>query len=157
MPIGFLSDSSVASGIFISKNERNIIKFLAEMAKASGTDDESDFQVSLVVDLSFRRTQTDSAALVNVSTDPSAIKVTLTEEDIRLRYPWDYEELTRKLSARYSDFKRNKKYHAARIPIRSNPKYVNTRMLDPRNPRSSKKDFYSSNVFEVFDSIYVRR
>jgi hypothetical protein len=57
-----------------------------------------------------------------VTNDPNALRVTLTEEDIRNRFPWDYADLREKLKKRYLDFKENTKYHDLRKgsrPIRS--------------------------------------
>ena len=157
MPIGFMGESPDVTAISISKTEKNVVQFLTELAKGSRSDEKSEFQVSLMVDVSFRRTNTDSAAPVIYSDDPSATKVTLTEEDIRDRYPWDYAELTRRLRLRYVDLKTNKKFHDILNPLKRDSRYVHTRLLDTHNPRSSKKDFFSQSVLGMFDQHYIRQ
>jgi hypothetical protein len=81
----------------------------------------------------------------------------LSEEDIRKQYPWDYGTLTEKLKNRYIDFKANPKYHELRKKIVTNPQYMKSRYLDPGNPSSSRKDFYSPNILREFDKSYTLR
>jgi hypothetical protein len=111
----------------------------------------------LKVNLSFERKKGTTATPVFVSDDPSAVHVTLSEEDIRERYPWDYGELTKRLANRYSDFKLNGRYHQLRRPLLPDERYVKPRYLDPRNPKSARKDFYNPNVLQVFDQHYTRK
>jgi hypothetical protein len=79
----------------------------------------------------------------------------ISEEDIRKQYPWDYAALKQKLKNRYIDFKENPKYHALRKQLATNPQYMRTRYLDPGNPKSSRKDFYNSNIMREFDKTYT--
>ena len=73
------------------------------------------FHVSLELKLSFKRSAAIPGAVpVIVSNDADALKVTLSEEDVRQKYPWDYADLTGHLKAKYSDFKENAKYHENR-------------------------------------------
>jgi hypothetical protein len=94
---------------------------------------------------------------LTVGSDPDAVPVVLSEEDIRKQYPLDYRALTDKLRSRYSDFKENAEYHKIRKRLARDERYARTRYLDPGNPRSGKKDFYSSNALSVFDGHYTRR
>jgi hypothetical protein len=157
MPIGFVSAPGTATAIPASADEGNLVRYLAEVITASKSDDDRDFNVALEVNLSFKRAPSDAVAAVAVTTDPNAPKVTLSEEDVRKAYPWDYGELIRRLRKRYSDFKTTAKFHGIRKPVMSDPKYVRTRYLDPANVRSGKKDFYNANIVNEFDRHYTRR
>ena len=42
-----------------------------------------------------------------------------------------------------SNFKQDQKFNNIRMLLKNNKKYVMSRYLDPDNPSSSKKDFYS--------------
>ena len=95
--------------------------------------------------------------MVALTNDPNATKVELTDEDIRRIYPWDYGELTERLTKRYIDFRANKKYHDIRKPLVADPRFVKSRYLDPGNPKSAKKDFYNPNIVAEFDTQYTRR
>jgi hypothetical protein len=116
-----------------------------------------DYHVSLDVNISFKRTSVAAATAVMVTNDPNALKVSISEEDIRKQYPWDAAALKEKLSNRYIDFKANRKYHILKKKLTINPQYMRTRYLDPGNPKSSTKDFYNPNIVAEFDKTYTRR
>jgi hypothetical protein len=157
MPIGFVAAPGTTSAIPASPDEAKLVRYLAEVITASRSDENRDFNVALEVNLSFRRASSDALAAIAVTTDPSAPKVVLSEEDIRKTYPWDYKELVRRLRNRYSDFKTTPKFHSIRKPLMGDPRYVRTRYLDRENPKSVKKDFYNSNILNQFDKHYTRR
>lgn len=155
MPIGFLPGAATA--VALSPEERNVVKFLAGLMKQGEIEHVPDYHVSLEVNISFKRSSGAAATAVIVTNDPNAIKVTVSEEDIRQQYPWDYGQLTKKLKERYMDFKENGKYHRLRKPLMNDARYVKARFLDPGNPRSSRKDFYSPNIIVEFDKSYTLR
>ena len=138
-------------------DEERLIRYLAGLVKDSTADPGTDFHVALEVSLSFTRSAVNPAAVVAVTNDPNATKVALSEEDIRKTYPWDYAELTERLSKRYIDFRANTKYHDIRRPLMADPRFVKSRYLDPRNPKSARKDFYNPNIVAEFDKQYTRR
>jgi hypothetical protein len=118
---------------------------------------ETDFHVSLGVNLSFKRVATDAAVAVAITADPNAPQMQLTEEDIRRTFRWDYRELTNRLRSRYIDFSENAKYHGIRKQLLQDPRYVRRRYLDPGNPNSARKDFYHPDVVTEFDRHYTRK
>jgi hypothetical protein len=157
MPIGFLPSAHAATAIAVSKDERNLVSYLASLMTTTHT--APDYHVSLDVNISFTRTPAAvaSAVVANNPKDPNAIQVNITEEDIRKTFPWDYDTLTAKLKNRYIDFKGNGKYHQLRRKITTaNPQFMKTRYLDPGNPKSSRKDFYNPNIVGEFDKSYTR-
>lgn len=157
MPIGFVAPPGSATAISVSRDEERLIRYLAGLVSQSRDDPGTDFHVALEVNLSFRRSATDAAAVVAVTNDPTAQRLELSEEDIRRLYPWDYRQVTNRLKERYIDFKENQKYHDIRRPVLQDPRYIKSRYLDPGNPRSAKKDFYNPNVVAEFDKHYTRR
>lgn len=157
MPIGFLPPVEAVTGITVSKGEQHVVNYLAGLMTAPQSS--TDYHVSLDVKISFMRTPATAATavVVNDPTDPNAVKVNISEEDIRKTYPWDYKTMTDKLKARYIDFKLNDKYHYLRKKIVANPQFMKTRYLDPGNPKSSRKDFYNPNILNEFDKVYTRK
>ena len=156
MPIGFLSAPGTATAVLISSDEQKLVDYLSNLVSNSAVESGADFHVALEVNLSFKRTPTDAVASVRITDDPNAPQVAITEEDIRKRYPWDYEELTKRLRRRYIDFITNQKYHSIRKPLMTDNRYANSRYLDPGNPKSAKKDFYNPNILSEFDKHYTR-
>lgn len=157
MPIGFVGAPGAAVAIATSPDEERLIRFLAGLVRESGDDPSKDFHVALEVNLSFKRSAVDAAAVVAVTNDPAAPQVAITEEDIRRLYPWDYRQLTDRLKRRYIDFKENQKFHDIKRPLLTDPRFVKSRYLDPGNPKSPKKDFYNPNVVAEFDKHHTRR
>jgi predicted HTH transcriptional regulator len=94
---------------------------------------------------------------VRVTDDSTAPVVRLEEQDVKKRYPLDYKTLTKNLYARYRDFKANQKYHKLRKQFMKNKKFCFTRQLDPDNPKSAKKDFYSPAIYKKFDQHYNKK
>lgn len=157
MPIAFLRDFSSATAITLNSQERNLLKYVRSLENEVNDDETQDFNLSLDIDIKLKRTSSSESAAVSISDSPDAIPVTLEEEDIREKYPWEYGILSKRLSNRYSDFKMNKKYHDIRKKLEKLIKYCNTRLLDPGNPRSAKKNFYNPNIVKEFDKYYKRK
>jgi hypothetical protein len=156
MPIAFLSSPQRAEGLPLNAEERHFLKYL-ESLRPDGTDEvTNDFNVALSIDVRVRRTKDSSGVPMTFSNAPNAIPVRLEEEDIRERYPWDYDVLTAQLSKRYTNFKANQRYHEVRQTVEVDQRYCRERLLDPGNPRSARKRFYNPNILKVFDSNYER-
>lgn len=156
MPIGFAPTSS-AQLLAPSSDEERLLNYLEQLISETPGDDSLGHYVALEVDVSMKRSSGDATMTVAIGNGPGLPEVRVTEERIRKTYPWDYAELTSRLRQRYVDFKQNKRYHQIRLPLKTNPRYVKTRSLDPGNPRSAQKDFYNPNIFQVFDKHYKRK
>lgn len=156
MPIGFV-DPPDAVAIELSRNESQLITYLAQLASGAVRGSQSPFNITLEVNLSFKRSTTAGALAVAITNEPGAPQVTLGEEDFRKIYKWTYAQLIEQLKKRYTDFKMNDKFSGIKRPLMPNPKYVRARYLDPDNPRSGKKEFYSPTILSEFDKHYTRK
>ncbi|HOP32383.1 MAG TPA: ATP-binding protein [Candidatus Hydrothermia bacterium] len=96
-----------------------------------------------------------SAMDVRLGNGPKALPVEVDEKDIRKFYPYDYKQLTAELRRRYSNFKENQEYHNLRKKLKLKKEYCYTRLLDPKNPKSTKKDFYSEKIIKEFNRHYT--
>jgi hypothetical protein len=155
LPLSFMG-GGVGEATVVSPDEHRIIKRLNALVTA-GMKEPGEFAVALRLSLKLERSSSIDAAKVQISKDPDAIKVTLSEEDIRESYPWDYDELCSRLRKRYSDFLANNRFHKIRKPLQQNNKYCKARLLDPANPNGTKKDFYSPNILAEFDGHYTKK
>jgi hypothetical protein len=153
LPLAFLSGKQVLSSVVVSNEEGKLIEHLASLV-AESADTNGNYHVALNVDVKFERSRLDSATKVRVTNDPNAVKVVLTEENIRDRYPWDYGNLTQQLTNRYSDFVANQRYHSLRKALANDPKFARERYLDPGNAKSPKKTFFNPNIVNEFDKHY---
>ncbi len=158
MPIGFLPSASAATTVTLSRDEGNIVTYLAALVAQNRDAATTDYHVALDVKVSLKRASVDPNATVAITgnpNDPSVLRVHLSEESIRDQFPWDYDTLTAKLRERYSDFLQNKKYHDARRKLAKNSGYMRTRYLDPAKTNTSRMDFFNPNIVSEFDKIYT--
>jgi hypothetical protein len=156
MPIAFLQNITSAKGISLNSAERNLLSYVESIESEVDDDVTNDFNLSLDIDIKFRRVAEKEATSVVISNDSDAIKVKLSEEDIREKYPWDYNILTTRLKKRFSDFVVNNSFYNIKRRLEKQSKYCNTRYLDPGNPKSTKKNFYNPNILKEFDKHYKR-
>ena len=156
LPLSFVGGSSVSDSVVVSKDESRLIDHLGSLSNQNYAPN-SLYSVAIRVDVKLEKSSLKDASKVQLSRDPDAVKITLSEADIREKYPWDYAELLKRLSGRYSDFKANSDFHSTKKPLMSNERYVKSRFLDPGNPKSQKKDFYSPNILPEFDWVYSQK
>lgn len=157
MPIAFIVPQPSALAAVSASGEKNLLSYLSQLVVSGVDNPDPYYHVALEVKLAVQKVSPGSAALVAISNSPDAVPIMLSEEDIRQRFPWDYAELLKRIKAKYVDFKANKKFNQILKPLSSLPQYVNTRLLDPGNPRSSRKRFYNPNIISEFDKHYTAK
>lgn len=157
MPVAFLHDMPTACGIVANNEEKKVLEYIRLLEKDIDDATTNDFNLSIRLDIQVRRVADGEAPKVVISKEPGALPVTLQEEDIRERYPWDYAILTKQLSTRYGDFVNNASYHQFRKSLEGDERFCKPRFLDPGNPKSAKKNFYNPNILKEFDKHYRRQ
>ena len=155
MPLTFMALPSAVEASFLNTEENGFLAFLDSMGEAN-VDPESPYSVSVNVELKFTKSKSKDAFPVQVTSDPTALPVNLTEEDIRVRYPWDYSTLTQRCRTRYENFKENQSYHNIRKNLEKDERYGWLRYLDPGNAKSAKKIFFNPNILQEFDKVYIK-
>ncbi len=155
MPLAFVRSNTNMSLIDLNKEEANLVRYISELDAAN--DPNSDYSVSVNVELTFSRSKANDALAVQFSNDPNATKIQFTDEQFKNKYPMNYETLTEKCKERYDNFIANPTYHKLRMSLLGNPKFSGTKKLDSDNPKSLKKDWYSETVFNFFDQHYIRK
>lgn len=156
LPLSFVPGSAAVDAVVTSANETRLIKRLQAIAHNVGAP-ESEFSVAVRLEVKIEKSSLGNASKVVLSKDPDAVKVTLSDADIRTKYPWDYGEVLVRLGKRYADFKANQNFHNIKAPLLKDERYVKARYLDPANTLSAKKDFYNPNILTVFDLHYTKR
>src|SRR5690606_4941414 len=147
MPMTFFHEFEAVKSFSINTNKdqiKNLLSYISEKEKEVPSDENKEFNISLKLETKFVKSTSTESLLVNYSNDPNALKINIQEEDVLKNYPYDYEKLTNALTQRYIDFKANKQYHDIRIPLKKISKYCKTRLLDPNNVKSPKKDWYGT-------------
>lgn len=152
MPLAFIQTNHL-SGMTLNREEKNLATFLSRLEAAN--DPQSDYAVSVNIELKFLKSKAEDAIRVQITNDPTAPKVQMTEEQLRDKYPLTYATLTAECAKRYTDFMQNKKYHDLRKPLKSDKRYCHVKKLDPENPKTVKQEFFSRAVFNVLDAHYT--
>lgn len=155
MPLAFMAPPKTADAILLSKEEAKLVEYIESLE--GGYDPDKQYAVSVNIEIKYSRSKAKEALQYQLTNDPNAPKLHLTEGQFKERYPLSYEKLNAACRKRYSDFLLNKKYHDIRIPLIGNPKFTMARRLDPDNPNSAKQDWYSEAIFTELDKNYTKR
>jgi hypothetical protein len=155
MPLSFVRLPTRTESVVLNPEEENFLAFV-EGLEAKQDDPAARYSVSVNVEIRFTRSKAKDALGIQVTNNPNAPEVRLTEEQVREKYPLDYDDLTSECRKRYSGFKSDQKYHDHRKKLVGDKKFCYVRELDPGNPRSAKKPFFNANIFTELDKHYKR-
>ena len=153
MPLSFMSLPKQTDAVVLNKEEKNFLKYLREIEAKAG-DIDTEYAIAININVKFIGSQAQDATGVQLTKNPDAIEIRLTDEQIRERYPWDYKKLTSKCRNRYLDFKCDAKYHGIRKLLLKDEKFTHIRYLDPENQKSQKKQLYNPNILQELDKYY---
>jgi hypothetical protein len=156
MPLSFVALPHRTHGIILNHEEKRFLAFVESLEPANA-DATSPYSVTVNIDIKFTRSKAKDALGVQVTNNPDAPEVRLTEEQIRERYPWDYDRLTEECQKRYADFKVARKYHDLRKELLKDKRFGDVRYLDPGNPKSSTKPFFNPNIMAEMDEHFAMR
>lgn len=123
LPLSFVPGGAEVESVVTNADETRLIQYLESIAQNVGAP-ESDYAVAVRLEVKVEKSSLTTASKVVWSKDPDAVKVALTETDIRTKYPWDYAELVRRLTKRYTDFKANQRFHDIRMPLLTDEKFA---------------------------------
>ena len=154
MPLSFVQSTKGKDLLLLNNEEKNFFRYIEDLENSAAHND--DYSIALNINVKFSKSTSKDDIKVAMSQDESAIKITLTEEQIREKYPMSYKDLTDNCRSRYSDFILNNEYHQHRHQYEKNTKYAYIRYLDPDNPQSGKKIFYSNAMLTQLDKHYMR-
>ena len=156
MPLAFVDLPSQTTAVVLNKEEQNFLTYLEFLAGAEDISD-SKYSVRINIDVKLTRSKEKDAPGVRTTSNPDALEVRMTEEDIRAQYPWSYDDLNERCKNRYSDFKVNQKYHKLRQPLYGNRKFCYKYHYDPGNFDSDYRVFYKENILSEFDKHYSKK
>ena len=156
MPLAFVDLPTNMDGFLLNAEEKNFLSFLETLDKPQA-DPGSPYSVTVNIEFRYTRSKAKEALPVHNTDDPNALAVRLTDEQIREKYPWDYQKLTEECAKRYSDFKQDKTYHTIRKGLLGDSRFGAIRFLDPGNPKSTRKSFFNPNILKELDKHYTKK
>lgn len=154
MPISFFRGFDEAPGLLLNPKEKKVLDYISQAEKSYDNEEIGSYNLTLRVDVKFQKVRSDAAIPIQYSTDSNATKIIITEIDISEKYPWDYKNLTTRLSRRFKNFKQNNKYHTIRKALEADDKLAHKRYLTPGSTTGIPKIFYNPNILKEFDSHY---
>ena len=157
MPLSFVTPPTQTQAVVFNAAEKNFLEYLDRLVQGADEKD-SQFAVTINFPLKLNRSNDTDAIPVRRSSDPDAMLIQMTEEQAFQNFPWDYKKLTSKCRARYSEFKRNSKYHAILKSLQQDESngLCKIRYLDPGNEKSSKTIRYQPDILREFDKHYTK-
>ncbi|MDN3650824.1 DUF3644 domain-containing protein [Reinekea marina] len=157
MPMAFFRGFDSVNGETLNASEKKLLKYIKSVEKNYDGENLTDYNLSLRIDVNFKKVKSGSGIPIQISNDAKAPIVRLAEEEIMDKYPWDYDVLTTRLKVRYENFKVNNQYHRIRKPLETDEKYCRKRLYNPSNAKSGSKSFFNPNVFKEFDKHYTKK
>ncbi len=156
MPLSFVALPQRTEAVVLNHEERKFLAFVESLEPAND-DAASPYSVTVNIDIKFTRSKAKDALGVQVTNNPNAPEVRLTEQQIRDRFPWYYDRLTKECRKRYKDFKAAQKYHDVRKQLLKDKRFGEVRFLDPGNPKSAKKPFFNPNILQELDKHFTTK
>jgi len=144
-PVEYRHDKSVV--------EKQFLDYLAKMGIGRATPN-SKFAVAINVEVKFSRVKDGVATPVQISKDPSAVKVTLTDDQFTSRYPYTYKEIVEKLKKKYPDFKQGKDFMWIKRRLEQDQRLVGRRYLNPKKKSGIPMKWYSEAFLSEFNIYY---
>lgn len=156
LPLSFIAPTQEVGAVVVSADETRLIEHLKNLAQEVG-DGEGDYAVAIRLQVKLEKSALANASKVQVSKDADAIKVQLAEQDIKEKYPWTYDELCKRMTDRYSDFKMNNAFHTLRKPLLDDERYAKVRYLDLETKAGPRKPYFNANILQAFDQHYTKK
>ncbi|CFQ52204.1 Protein of uncharacterised function (DUF3644) [Yersinia frederiksenii] len=158
MPVSFYHLSDIDSFSIDNKYRENLVNHLSKIEKEYDADDDPNFSISLRLETKLVKTSSDEAMQIRITDDPDAPEIQIVEEDALKGHPHTYHVLCDILRKRYNDIKLNHKFNEIMRGMKARgEQFCKERRLDPKNPKSIHKIFYSNRVIDELDKYYNKK
>ena len=141
LPLGFVGDASLVQ-TSVSKTQRSLLTALDAISNSSDATGATDFNVTLHINVDIQRGLSGGGS-IGLTSNPSAPKVSISDDEALGQYPATYFELIETCKERYPGFKQDAKFRALLREIKADPKCAHERRLDPNKPQGQAKTFYN--------------
>ena len=91
---------------------------------------------------------------IQLSDDPNAQKVNLSDDEIIKIYPYTYQEVCDRCRAEIADFKQGKVFNLIMSSLKGNSSFAYTRKLNPQKAQSTKTILYSPTIIDEIKRQY---
>jgi hypothetical protein len=159
MPLSFLPATVMAGAPAPRTNTetRRFLKYLARLGRKYPSDESKPFSLSLRLDCHFASRAEGAPTTARLTTEPTAPEVRITDTELITMYPVDHQALVAALRQRCPGFKLGRAFYAEKRQLEQNPRYCHVRHLNPTDPTSSAKKFYSTAMVDKLVAVCNRR
>ena len=154
MPLAYVNEKVVVDSV-MTKETTKYVDYVKGLMELSSSSSDSSYDIAISIDVKFDKKSSFDSLACKMSKDGTP--VFLKEEDIRAKYPLTYRDIMEKSKQIYSDFKADNIFKGYMKGIKTNERLSHERRLDEQNPKSQRKYFYSSGVFQELDKYYTRK
>ncbi len=151
MPLAYV-DSKIEVDSVMTEEVNKYLSFIK--SKVQNCENDDDFTIAISIDIKFNKSN--SLDGIGMQYDPNGVPVSISEENHLIMFPFTDKDFKEKSKLRYLDFKQDKKFYDIMKEIKSNTKICYQRKLDPGNPLTSIKCFFSTNIFQTLDKYYTK-
>jgi hypothetical protein len=152
MPMSFYNTSQLIESVSSARRGniqlQNLERYIRNILNDYPSTEDERYSVALSLNVKFVRSSDSAAIKVRATHDPNAIPITLKEEDFLQRYPLDFQNVVARLRSTIKGFKQDIKFYNIKRELEASDKYCMVRLLDPKNPKSMKKKYYSSGILK---------
>lgn len=159
MPLAFMRDIKESDLIALEESEgdeSNFVKYIRKVFNETNNEPSGKYAFSLGIDVKFKKAKTGETLAVQISNDPKAMKVQLSADQIRDKFPYTHTSLCTLLRKRYVDFKLNT-LNSQLKEIKRQAKYCYHHSYNLDNPKGSGQWRYASSIVELFDKTFTLR
>lgn len=150
MPLALFSLSPQIRSPALTSGEKVFIDSVnkVESDLSSSTKGSQRYHVTLHPIVQFTHGKSAQAQLFQMTNDPMAPRISLSDDEFSERYPWDYKKLRQLCKEQIPDFKIDRNFHAVTKGLKKDQKFTYVRYPDPKNPKGPGKAFYSPRALD---------
>jgi hypothetical protein len=177
-PLDFISNRSAAKDC--SEGVKSFLRMItkgSEALQAQGIDESVIVNYSMALVNESRIKNADLIAAINNATpqenfivvhnviaganftiDPTARPIRLSEDTIYSSiFTETYADVVANARRRFADFSQDARFNGIMRQLKEDPNVRKWRLLDPKKPKSTGKDFYSKRIYEELAKFYTPR
>ncbi len=154
MPLAYVGEKTTVRSVITADNKA----YIDFVQRLLSEQDKEDLDFDIAISIGINTKKENSFDSIGVKYDEDGISVTLSEEDILKKYPWDHAKLVEKCKDRYSDFKLDQRFNGLKKQVKSDPKLARNRSLYLESKKKSPSTYYySTNTLKFLDDYYHKK
>lgn len=147
LPIWFQLAESLP--LIVGKNPKEIENVLQYIQEQEINSVVSQHAIAFTTEIQLKRNLHSWPSVQVDKRNPSSLPIKVIDVDlIETKFKLDYEALKQRLKNRRRALVLNKKFHEIHRKVKENKELCLVRLLDPRNPKSAKKQFYTEQAVD---------